>query len=217
MPFKDPAKRREYCRKHYLENKDRIYAYRKKYFLEHPDKYKEHLECCRARNSRYYSNHREKLGEKRRIRYHSDRQKHIASVKKYAKANRAKISIYMTNYCQRNREKYRNYAKKYYYCGGGRAWYTTRRHNKRAGLHNIDGSGISVSDWNELMNLYGYRCAYCNRELSLTMDHVVPLRHNGQHTLDNIVPSCKHCNSSKGTKSLLQYLIHQKETGDYFR
>ena len=47
-------------------------------------------------------------------------------------------------------------------------------------------------------------CYYCGRRFrysQLTMDHLVPLARGGRSTKDNLVPSCKECNTKK--KSLL--------------
>jgi 5-methylcytosine-specific restriction endonuclease McrA len=35
----------------------------------------------------------------------------------------------------------------------------------------------------------------------------VPLSRGGSHTASNIVPACRSCNSSKGARSLMQYLM----------
>ena len=45
-------------------------------------------------------------------------------------------------------------------------------------------------------------CYYCGRLFepkNLTMDHVVPLARGGRSTKDNIVTSCKECNTKKKT------------------
>lgn len=47
-------------------------------------------------------------------------------------------------------------------------------------------------------------CYYCNKKFTykqLTMDHLVPLARGGRSTKDNLVPSCKKCNTKK--KSML--------------
>ena len=43
-------------------------------------------------------------------------------------------------------------------------------------------------------------CYYCLQVVSfqeLTMDHLVPLTRGGRSTRDNLVPSCKECNTRK--------------------
>jgi 5-methylcytosine-specific restriction endonuclease McrA len=46
------------------------------------------------------------------------------------------------------------------------------------------------------------RCYYCGRRFppaQLTMDHVVPLTKGGCSAKNNLVPSCKECNTRKKT------------------
>jgi len=43
-------------------------------------------------------------------------------------------------------------------------------------------------------------CWYCGQKVgyhNLTMDHVIPLARGGRSTKDNLVPSCKECNTKK--------------------
>lgn len=45
-------------------------------------------------------------------------------------------------------------------------------------------------------------CYYCGSYVAhreLTMDHLVPLARGGRSTKDNLVPSCKDCNTKKKT------------------
>lgn len=55
------------------------------------------------------------------------------------------------------------------------------------------------SRWWQLKTSAG-TCWYCGRMVgfqNLTMDHVVPLSRGGRSTKDNLVPSCKECNTKK--------------------
>jgi phage terminase large subunit-like protein len=47
----------------------------------------------------------------------------------------------------------------------------------------------------------GYVCAYCGNEAT-AVDHVVPAVKGGDDSLDNLVASCKPCNSRKGSSSV---------------
>ncbi|MCC6445108.1 MAG: HNH endonuclease [Armatimonadetes bacterium] len=50
-----------------------------------------------------------------------------------------------------------------------------------------------------------YTCQYCGQSArELTIDHVVPKRLGGSLEWDNLVASCKRCNSKKGDKTLQQ-------------
>jgi hypothetical protein len=59
-------------------------------------------------------------------------------------------------------------------------------------------------------------CAYCMESFEnsrdKTLDHVDPLYLGGKHSLDNAVIACLSCNSSKGKKSLIAWLIAAPQT-----
>ena len=72
--------------------------------------------------------------------------------------------------------------------------------------------------WQEIAENFGMKCALCGSEVDPhdtwitsngrrcfgrkypTVDHIVPLKHGGTDTLDNVQLLCKHCNSSKGAR-----------------
>ena len=47
----------------------------------------------------------------------------------------------------------------------------------------------------------GHRCQYCNRAAE-NIDHVVPRSRGGPHEWDNVVASCRSCNSRKEDRLL---------------
>lgn len=72
--------------------------------------------------------------------------------------------------------------------------------------------------WQEIAEDFGMKCAICGCEVDPcdtwitsngrrcygrkypTVDHVIPLKHGGTDTLDNVQLLCKHCNSAKGAR-----------------
>jgi 5-methylcytosine-specific restriction endonuclease McrA len=65
---------------------------------------------------------------------------------------------------------------------------------------------LTEVQWRELLTKYNGHCAYCGKEAKLTLDHVIPLSKGGKHSIDNVVPACKHCNSSKQARTTEQWL-----------
>lgn len=51
-------------------------------------------------------------------------------------------------------------------------------------------------------------CAYCGG-VATAVDHIVPRDAEGADNWTNMTASCRSCNSSKGTKSLLIFLAHR--------
>ncbi len=67
-------------------------------------------------------------------------------------------------------------------------------------LYRGPGDDLTFEQWQEILEKYGHRCAYCGAPDAKTMDHVVSIKAGGLHTASNVVPACKSCNSSKQAK-----------------
>jgi hypothetical protein len=59
----------------------------------------------------------------------------------------------------------------------------------------------------------GGRCWYCGAWLDeMCIDHVVSRKHGGADDPENLVPACRACNSTKGSRSaefLREFLAHR--------
>lgn len=71
-----------------------------------------------------------------------------------------------------------------------------------------DGVTVTQRDWDRLIQRYDNKCAYCHCSLDgcFTIDHVMPIAKGGRHTIGNLVPACKPCNSSKRDLLLFDWL-----------
>lgn len=52
-------------------------------------------------------------------------------------------------------------------------------------------------------------CAYCGGEAE-AVDHIEPRSAGGKNVSENTIAACKPCNSSKGAKSLLHFLLARR-------
>lgn len=52
----------------------------------------------------------------------------------------------------------------------------------------------------------GAVCAACGGESDLTIDHVIPMSRNGPDDDDNLQVLCRSCNTSKGAKTMAEWL-----------
>ena len=48
--------------------------------------------------------------------------------------------------------------------------------------------------WSYLIELFGERCVYCNKNIATQIDHVIPYSHEAYHGIDNLRPCCVFCN-----------------------
>lgn len=69
-----------------------------------------------------------------------------------------------------------------------------RRENKRITPKELI---LTIKQWEECEKAFVYKCAYCGKKRKLTQDHFIPLSKGGEYSLNNIVPVCLSCNSSK--------------------
>lgn len=60
----------------------------------------------------------------------------------------------------------------------------------------------TASEWAARQEEHGGLCAYCRTRPGSTKDHVVPVSRGGSDAIENIVPACAPCNSSKGARPI---------------
>lgn len=52
---------------------------------------------------------------------------------------------------------------------------------------------------------YGGHCAYCGQHMkqkNMTVDHLVPQSGGGGNNIENLMPSCRDCNTAKAADNL---------------
>ena len=87
---------------------------------------------------------------------------------------------------------------------------------KRRNKAKLVSATLTNDDFRDTLEFFNYSCAYCGmseddhikiNNQKLHCEHVIPLDCGGSFTKENIVPSCKSCNSSKGVRSIEEFLI----------
>ena len=79
------------------------------------------------------------------------------------------------------------------------------QHNAHVRRRVLIGSCVvTTKDLKALRDLFGDLCVYCGDHAD-TLDHVVPLTRGGEHSISNLVPACRPCNSSKHDKLLSEW------------
>lgn len=48
-------------------------------------------------------------------------------------------------------------------------------------------------------------CIYCGAEENITFDHLIPRSEGGPDIISNQVPACQSCNSSKGSRDVIEW------------
>jgi 5-methylcytosine-specific restriction endonuclease McrA len=81
----------------------------------------------------------------------------------------------------------------------------TIRRSARRERHGSARRGDDNAMWELLLR--GDLCSYCRRRPVEVTDHIHPASAGGAHSWDNYTGACFPCNSSKGTKPLLLWLL----------
>lgn len=104
---------------------------------------------------------------------------------------------------KRNPERLREASRRYRVTHPGRE---LARHTRRQAA--IETGNVSDEQLQDLFLVWEYSCAYCGSPHRLTFDHVMPLARGGEHTIANIVPACRSCNSSKKDRTPEEWRAH---------
>ena len=83
----------------------------------------------------------------------------------------------------------------------------SRRRRRRIALKVHD---LTDSQWTALKVAWG-GCAYCGAVgTPLQKDCVLPISRGGRYVLDNVVPSCRSCNTSKCNAEVTTWMRRKK-------
>ena len=105
---------------------------------------------------------------------------------------------------EENKERIKKYNKKYASKPKARAIRNINTIKYRSKKKELD-SKYNLKDWNKAKKFFNNRCAYCEKEEKLTQEHFIPLSKGGEYTVNNIIPACQSCNSSKGNKDFFKW------------
>jgi 5-methylcytosine-specific restriction endonuclease McrA len=79
---------------------------------------------------------------------------------------------------------------------------SARRRARKASAETLT---VTPRDWRRVLHRHRHSCAYCGCQRPLTQEHIVPLARGGRHAIGNLIPVCRSCNSSKGSKLLIEW------------
>jgi 5-methylcytosine-specific restriction endonuclease McrA len=87
-----------------------------------------------------------------------------------------------------------------------RALFRAVKQRQRARKYQASINDFTAAQWREMQEAYDHCCAYCDERHKgkLSQDHLTPLSQGGAHTVSNIIPACRRCNSKKRTGNVLK-------------
>ena len=192
-------------RQRYVAEKEEVREYNKRY-------YKENVPAIKKQQLKYRKKNRERLNELGKQYYHNNKEYYAELNKKYYAENKEYHDNYMIQYSLNNKERISEYNKHHYQ--NNKELYRKNWQTRRARMAGLP-CNLTEEEWQDLLDMFGNSCAYCGvhqEELDETLqrDHVIPVVKGGGYTKGNIVPACRRCNNSKGTKDLEDWLGKQE-------
>lgn len=79
----------------------------------------------------------------------------------------------------------------------------------------LNGVFGNTSEWPRIKKEFDNKCAYCGAKVTLVPEHIIPQSKLGEVSpgkvdlIENIVPACSSCNTSKGTMAFLDWYKKQ--------
>lgn len=173
--------------------------------------YVDNIERVHAKESVYRAANRDKARARSVARSVAKKEAIAAQQAAWYAKNKERVSVRGAAYYAANKEKV---------AARTATWRAANPHKTRAksSRYRARKRGVPVltftaAQWQELIDEYLGRCAYCGCKPDvLTQDHVIPLSRGGNHTKENIVPACVSCNSSKRAKLLSEWKRPIKES-----
>lgn len=65
----------------------------------------------------------------------------------------------------------------------------------------------SIFDDEKVKLSTGKICNYCGESQNLALDHIFPKKYGGLDVAENLIFACKSCNSSKGKKDMIEWML----------
>ena len=206
-------------RQHYQENKEVIVERQRQYYQtnkeviveRHRQYYQENKEVIVERHRQYRQANKEAIAEQKRQYRQANKEAIAEHMRQYYKINKEAIAEYHKKWYGENKESEAERKKKYHKTPQGQVVAFNIRNRRRAKEQN-QGNGITKEQWLEMMNFFGWRCAYSGKTLTKetrSIDHIDPLNHGGENEIWNCIPMDRSLNSSKNDKEMLDWYIKQ--------
>lgn len=191
------------------------------------------IDAQRIRQARYVEKNQELVKERQKQYTAANKEKKKEYDKRYNEENKERIAKRRKEYYDKNFEKIQEYNKernkdpefkkarrayresrkqrdKFLYAQWRKenservSTIKQRRYNKQK---NVECT-LTHNQWLEILECFNNSCCYCGENSTMTRDHFVPVSEGGGFTLENILPACRSCNSSKGNRDFFDWYPH---------
>lgn len=156
--------------------------------------------CVIAKVSETYFANPEPAKQRSKVWRKDNPEKVILNNRQWRHANREYNSLRNFEWRKNNAQKHKDNSKKWAKNNPDK-----RRANNYLRRSNLKANGQYAINKKEIQKLYAQMCIYCGINKATTLDHVIPIKRGGTHSIGNLVPACQSCNSSKNTKTITEW------------
>lgn len=83
-------------------------------------------------------------------------------------------------------------------------------HRRRARLSGAGAPGVEPAQWAAILEQFGGACAYCLGPCPRPdREHIIAVSIGGADEPSNVVPACRSCNTSKGNRTLIGWVLRE--------
>ena len=187
------------CRDWKRAHKDLINEENRAYRIKNPDRVKA---LWKAQYWKDISLSRSRARDRRKKNYWKNPERGRQACRDYHHRNKDAMIARMRAWREKNRDLMNEIARTYRKSNLPKIRLLNAK--RRARLSGATGN-ISLKEWEALKSFYANCCLSCGNHEShepMTMDHVIPISKGGSHTISNIQPLCRSCNSYKGLATI---------------
>lgn len=197
---------KKYKEKYRENNKEKIAQTNKLYYKNNKEKIKE-------KHKKYYEDNKEKINKANKRYYEENKEEMLKKMKEYKENNKEELKEKCKEYYKNNKEERLKYQKQWAKENPDKIF---NNRLKYRGLKENQGSGISKNQWYEMMNFFGWCCAYSgifiggeeNEEIR-SIDHIIPISLGGLNEPWNCIPMYRYYNQSKYTNDMITWYKQQ--------
>jgi len=184
-------------------------------YLRHSDKYKEraakfyqdNAEAIREQSAQYRRDNIDRILATNQKWRDTHKEEKARMDREYREKNKEYLQAKNRAKCKTEEYKIQNKKRnqKYLATDKGRKAKQMNRERYRARKNGVSAT-LTKLQWRLCKEFFHHTCAYCGKHLkNLTQDHFIPLHDAGGYDVDNIIPCCKSCNSSKQNKVFAEW------------
>lgn len=131
--------------------------------------------------------------------------------KKYYDENTEKCIKASSKWIKENKDRYNELRKQWLRSENGLLYEFNSHHKKKSKIKGQDDNNITIDQWLEMMEFFGWKCAYSDTSLAenRSVNHIIPIDKNGEHAIWNCVPMLNIYNCSKNNRDMEEWYRKQ--------